>query len=246
MDQALPGRGGAGRDGLRGGRRQRLAPTASTDGARARRLPGLEPVRAGLRRHAARGRAATITSEVVWNEAGGRRHRRRRQRRLRPARLAGDADVPPAPTAAGRPRRPGRRRRRGPATGYWSGSTAGSALIGGTSAVAPLWAGLVALLEPEARQAGRLPQPAPLRPAGRAPSATSPSGNNGSLQGRPGLGRLHRPGQPRRCRPAGGAAGRDAVGVSEGGAVPAGAAPPCFLFGRSPGPCGGLVASTRR
>ena len=82
LDRAGPHRAGRG-DGRRGcaGRDRdasrpatTAAATAVTDGAAARRLPGVQPARAGLRRHPAwRPDAATgaISSETVWNDGAG-------------------------------------------------------------------------------------------------------------------------------------------------------------------------------
>ena len=122
------------------------------DGLAARRFPRLEPERPGLRRHHAecQRRQRSISSEVVWNDGSdggatgggisdqfaaaelpGRMPacRRRSTPAARSAAACPTSPATPTPTPATR-----------------SASTAPNTVFGGTSAVAPLWAGLVALL----------------------------------------------------------------------------------------------------
>ena len=86
-----------------------------------------------------------------------------------------------------------------PATGYTVRVDGENTVIGGTSAVAPLWAGLVALLEPGPGQAGRLPESDALRlDAPERRLSRHHERKQRHLLGRPRLGRLHRPRRRRR------------------------------------------------
>ena len=89
-----------------------------------------------------------IISEVVWNEPGDGRHRRRSQRRLSAAHLPGKcwcASLGQLEPELGRGV-PDVAADADPATGYSVRVDGANTVIGGTSAVAPLWAGLVARL----------------------------------------------------------------------------------------------------
>ena len=150
----------------------------ATDGKDARRLPRLQPARARLRRHAAAGRRAPDRHERdrLEQRRRQRRHRRRRQRRVRrcPAWQASPSACRRPAAGAGRGR--ARRRRptptRRPATRC--SSTAQDMVIGGTSAVAPLWAALGRPAGPGDRPPARAAQPTlyagrGLRQRGRLP-----------------------------------------------------------------------------
>ena len=219
----------------------------------ARRLPGLQPVRAGLRRHAARGGGRQDHREVVWNEGrqdgatgGGvsqvstsrRGRRRQRARAGSPSGsrgrgvpdVAGDAD---------------------PLTGYEVRIDGRDGVIGGTSAVAPLWAGLVALLnEKLGKPVGYLNPVLYGLPEGvfrdidqgdndvsRQGSRTRPA-----RAGTPAPGSAARTAPPcwRRCRQGRRRCERGRGGSGRGRPLPA------FPLGRGPGPGCGLVASARR
>jgi len=109
----------------------------------------------GAAAHASKVRAQTITKEVVWNEGvtGG-------------ATGGGVSAFFPLPTypkpcqrstlsqsrPSARTRRAGHRGDADPATGYIVRVDGQQFVIGGTSAVAPLWAGLIALLNQQLRK----------------------------------------------------------------------------------------------
>ena len=167
FDQAFQARRRDGHNGLRGGGRQRLRRRrrrrrrcTSTSRRRAR-LPG-------LRRHQAAGlRHLDHAREGVERGARQRRDRRWRQRLLRVAAVSGG-------TAGQEALRVRRRRSRcaacpmsagdaDPATGYDVRVDGQNTVIGGTSAVAPLWAGLIALHQRGKGSPRRVHQPASLR-----------------------------------------------------------------------------------
>ena len=104
-----------------------------------------------------------------------------------------------SPTSAATPtRRPATR----------SASTASNETIGGTSAVAPLWAGLIARLNESAGGAAGLRPAAAVSAAGHRRLPRHQPGKQRLLRGRPRLGRLHRAGL----------AGRDRAGIGAAGA----------------------------
>ena len=166
----------------------------------------------GTRLQAAGG---SITAETVWNEATGGATGRRRQPGVRSPGLAagsrcadlGERRRPRRPRRAGRRGRCGSRR---PA--IRCASTAASVTVGGTSAVAPLWAALVALLNQQrGTPLGQLNPELYAAPADQAFRDITVGSNavsgHARLLGRPWLGRLYGPRQPRRTGPA----GRDSV-----------------------------------
>jgi kumamolisin len=133
------------------------------------------------------GSGATITSEVVWNSSSG-------------ASGGGVSDafsLPSWQASAGVPSsaNPGGKAGRGvpdvagdadPATGYDIFVTGKSSVVGGTSAVAPLWAGLVALLnEGLGHRLGFL-NPFLYRPGAQSGFFDITTGSNGAYQARPG------------------------------------------------------------
>ena len=146
-------RGRAGHHRVRGLRRQwQRRRRQRRPGARG--LPGVQPARAGLRRdQAPRGpghRRDQLRGRV---ERDGRQRgggRRRHQRRVRPAVLAGERRGP-GPVRARSSGSSGRgvpdvAGNADPATGYQIYSGGRAQVVGGTSAVAPLWAALVSRL----------------------------------------------------------------------------------------------------
>jgi hypothetical protein len=114
-----------------------------------RRLPRLQPACARLRRHrliAVSGN--TITSEVVWDDlAGGGGRRAAASAPSLPSPPGRPTPTfpqpPPALAAAAFPMLPETPR---PETGYNVSFDGQNEVVGGTSAVAPLWAALIALL----------------------------------------------------------------------------------------------------
>ena len=137
------------------------------------------------------GSGATITSETVWNELSDNEG----------ATGGGVSDVFPLPSyqsAAGVPAsaNPGHKVGRGvpdvagdadPTTGYTTLVDGQSGVIGGTSAVAPLWAGLIALINESIGKPVGFLNPLLYRQAN--PSADFhdiTSGNNGAYSARPG------------------------------------------------------------
>jgi kumamolisin len=87
------------------------------------------------------GSGTTISSEVAWNDSGGGVS----SVFALPA-WQSTAHVPPAPTAQGGRGVPDVCGDANPNTGYSITVDGQSIVVGGTSAVAPLWAGLIALL----------------------------------------------------------------------------------------------------
>ena len=111
----------------------------------ARGFSGLKSFCPGLRRHstAGFGKHHFIGNGVErWSR---QRQRRRHKRFLRPPELAGGAKVPPSKNPGGRIGRgvPDVAGDADPETGYFVIVDGQEAVIGGTSAVAPLWAGLM-------------------------------------------------------------------------------------------------------
>jgi kumamolisin len=90
---------------------------------------------------------SSLSSEVVWNDgpSGGATGGGVSRVFAKPAWQTG-ANVPPAPSAGGGRGVPDVAADADPATGYDVRVDGSDTVIGGTSAVAPLWAGLVALL----------------------------------------------------------------------------------------------------
>ena len=92
-------------------------------------------------------KGTTITSEAVWNDgaSGGATGGGVSAQFPRPSWQA-DAKVPPPPTAGGGRGVPDVSGDADPVTGYRVRVDGQDTVIGGTSAVAPLWAGLIALI----------------------------------------------------------------------------------------------------
>ncbi len=200
-DGTDPHRGGRGdgRDGDGGRGRQRLQRRGHRQGEQHVELPGLRaPTRLAYGRHLALRAVGvrTIASEtrVEHDRAPtGRRRAAGISRRLHDAQLSGaqSASLPvnPVDTQATEARRPGRERRADPQTGYVIRVDGAQETIGGTSAVAPLWAGLTALLNEQLGAAIRIPRSASsCTLAGRrVVRTTSPqAGSNGSYAARTG------------------------------------------------------------
>jgi kumamolisin len=129
--------------------------------------------------------AGSITSEVVWNQGGG----------ATGGGISDVFDLPSYQSAAGVPPsvNPGGRVGRGvpdvagdadPSTGYQIVVNGQTGTVGGTSAVAPLWAGLVARINSDlGAPAGLI---APLLYANPAALHDITSGNNGAYSAGPG------------------------------------------------------------
>jgi len=110
------------------------------------RFSCVEPARSGMRRTKLDANGATIVSEwcgTSWPQ--GWRYRRRREQRVCPSQLAGERRRSQTKRYDRRAWRAGRGRRCRPNTGYTIRVDGDTSVIGGTSAVAPLWAGLVAV-----------------------------------------------------------------------------------------------------
>ena len=115
-----------------------------------------------------------------------------------------DAGLPPSANPGGRAGRgvPDVAGDASPASGYAVRVDGRDMVIGGTSAVAPLYAGLVALLNQKLGRPVGFLNPA-LYGAGRAAIRDITEGDNGAYRAGLGLGCLHRPGPDRRGGPAG-------------------------------------------
>jgi kumamolisin len=134
------------------------------------------------------GSGSSITSEAVWNELASNEG----------ATGGGVSNVFPLPTWQSgsnvpAPTTPGGGRgvpdvsgNADPSTGYMVRVDGSDVVIGGTSAVAPLWAGLIALANAQnGRSAGFL-QPAIYAAKGKSAFRDITSGNNGAFQAGPG------------------------------------------------------------
>ena len=190
MDEAFADAARARGDGHRGGRRRRQRRQRDRP-ARARRLPGGQPGRARLRRHHAVGRPdhARPSGAAAGRGATG-------------GGVSGTFPLPAYQSAAGVPGQADTGRAgRGvpdvaadadPATGYRIRvGRHRTIVLGGTSAVAPLWAALVcrlaqALGGPLGAAARRRCTPGRGRASPRPASATSPAGTNGAYRAGPG------------------------------------------------------------
>ncbi len=146
--------------------------------------------------------STTIISEVVWNDGtdGGATGGGVSDHFLLPA-YQNDAGVPPAADSTKNVGRglPDVAADADPNTGYSVRVDGQNTEVGGTSAVAPLWAGLVARLNQGARQAGRIPEPDSLRPhSAERRLQRYHQRQQRCLLRRTGLGRLQRTGRGRR------------------------------------------------
>ena len=183
---------------------------AQTDGQPHTDFPASSPHALACGGTSLRGDAASgvISSETVWNDGAGHG-----------ATGGGVSDtfaLPSWQASAGVPARARSRHRAGrgvpdvagcadPQTGYQVLVDGQSMVVGGTSAVAPLWAALICRLAQSTGKPFGLLQP--LLYAGVTAGAAAgfqdiTSGNNGAYAAGPGLGRVHRPRLPRRHRPA--------------------------------------------
>ena len=155
-------------------------------------LSCLQPQRAGLRWHqpgrGPRDRRGQL-GDRLERRGIGRGHRRRGQRRLRAASWQATAGVPSSAGNSGRGV-PDVAGDADPQTGYQILVDGQQQVVGGTSAVAPLWAGLVARLAQAAGQPFGLIQPALYAGTGPGIDAAGftdiTSGNNGSYSAGPG------------------------------------------------------------
>ena len=189
-------------------RRATTAPaTARTDGADHVDFPASSPHVLACGGTSLQAANLAISSEVVWNDGGNGRRRRRRGQRFfaLPAWQAGltvlKAGQAGPLTMRGVPDVSGNA---DPETGYDVRIDGSEAVLGGTSAVAPLWAGLIAPHQRRERRVGGVHQSVALPQAGR--DARCHPGEQRRLRRRRRLGCVHRIWQPQRFR-AGGAAG---------------------------------------
>jgi kumamolisin len=129
--------------------------------------------------------ATSITSEVVWNDgpSGGSTGGGVSQTFALPTWQAG-AHVPPAPNPGGGRGVPDVSGDADPATGYRVRVDGVETVIGGTSAVAPLWAGLIALVNQHKGHPVGYINPRLYGNAGAFHDITN--GNNGAFQAGPG------------------------------------------------------------
>jgi kumamolisin len=134
------------------------------------------------------GNGSTITSEVVWNElasnegatGGGVSN-------VFPLPTWQSGSNVPAPTASGGGRGvPDVSGNADPSTGYVVRVDGSNMVIGGTSAVAPLWAGLVALANAQNGRSAGLLQPAIYAAKAKSAFNDITSGNNGGFKAGPG------------------------------------------------------------
>ena len=147
FDQALAGRGLDGRDRLRRGRRRRFRRRRSTDGQPHVDFPASSPNVLGCGGTKLVASGGKISSEVVWNEGtnsatgggvSGFFALPAYQKAAKVPPVAGGTHVGRGvPDVAGDA---------DPASGYNVRVDGQTFVIGGTSAVAPLWAGLIALM----------------------------------------------------------------------------------------------------
>jgi kumamolisin len=135
-----------------------------------------------------RGSGTTITSEVVWNElaisegatGGG-------VSTLFPLPTwQQNSNVPAAPTPGGGRGTPDVAGDADPSTGYVIRVDGQTTVIGGTSAVAPLWAGLIALANQQSGAAAGFVNPALYAAAAKKAFRDITQGNNGAFSAGPG------------------------------------------------------------
>ena len=167
-----------------------------------------------------------IASEVVWNELPSRRRRRRwHQHRVRGA-LLPVRDQVPDNVDTGKPGRgvPDVAGDADPETGYTILVDGSQQTIGGTSAVAPLWAGLIVLLNASLGKPVGFLQPQIYAAGGGQRLSRHHPGRQRRLQGRARMGRVHRqrlPGWGGAVEGAGRVAGARVRAGAGGGSVPA-------------------------
>jgi kumamolisin len=133
------------------------------------------------------GSGSTITSEVVWNETAANEGATGGGVSTVFALPAWQASsgVPPAGTFAGRGV-PDVSGDADPATGYNVRVDGQTSVIGGTSAVAPLWAGLIALNNAQNKVTAGFVQPAIYAAKAKSAFHDITSGNNGAFSAGPG------------------------------------------------------------
>jgi kumamolisin len=158
-----------------------------TDGLAHADYPASSPSVLGCGGTHLEGSSATITSEVVWNSSIGASGGGVSDAFGLPSWQA-SAGVPPSANPGGHVGRgvPDVAGDADPATGYDIFVTGKSSVVGGTSAVAPLWAGLVALLnEALGHRLGFL-NPFLYRPGAQSGFFDITAGSNGAYQAGPG------------------------------------------------------------
>ena len=188
----VPGCGAARRHRLRRlGRRPRHRRRQRRQGAC--RLSCLRPAGAGLRRHEDHGLGAQITGETVWKSNGGGTGGGVSSLFALPAYQA-DAGVPKASAKTGGRGVPDVAGDADPDSGYRIVTGGQIGIIGGTSAVAPLWAGIIAGLN--AKRTAALGQLHARLYANHAAFRDIISGDNKvwrhRLRGASGMGRMYR------------------------------------------------------
>ena len=148
---------------------------------------------------------ASIASEQAWNDLSVKRRcdGRRRERGFRAPELPAVCEGAQGSERFRRPRRPDVAGDADPETGYNVVIDGQQTVIGGTSAVAPLWAGLLALINQSLGDKCGLRQSAALCRECRRDIPRHHLGQQRRLFRRPRLGRLHRSWQPRWCGTAG-------------------------------------------
>ncbi len=135
-----------------------------------------------------RGSGTTITSEVVWNElAIGEGATGGGVSTLFPLPTwQQNSNVPAAPTSGGGRGVPDVAGDADPSTGYVIRVDGETTVIGGTSAVAPLWAGLIALANQQNGVAAGFVNPALYAAAAKKAFRDITQGNNGAFSAGPG------------------------------------------------------------
>ena len=158
-----------------------------TDGLAHADFPASSPSVLGCGGTHLEGSGATITSEVVWNSSNGASGGGVSDAFGLPSWQA-SAGVPPSANPGGKEGRgvPDVAGDADPATGYDIFVAGKSSIVGGTSAVAPLWAGLVAVLNEGAGHRLGFLNPFLYRPGAESSFFDITAGSNGAYQAGPG------------------------------------------------------------
>lgn len=128
----------------------------------------------------------SITSETVWNDQGGGATGGGVSSVFALPSWQSSADVPKPTNSAGGRGVPDVSGNADPNTGYTIRVDGETMVIGGTSAVAPLWAGLIALANQQNGKPAGFIQPALYAAKGKSAFRDITEGNNGSFQADPG------------------------------------------------------------
>ena len=182
---------------------------AVSDGQQHTDFPASAPHALGCGGTSLQASGATIQSETVWNDPGDGATGGgvSRQFALPSYQSAASVPVNVDTQAAGRGV-PDVSGNADPQTGYRILVDGAEQVIGGTSAVAPLWAGLIARLDRARRLPARVRAAGPVPAAGERLLPRHHLREQRRLPGRPRLGRLHRAGLPQRHGAGGSADGR--------------------------------------